>query len=98
MSASLTPKPCLGGRAALRGIGPSASGMLRLLTTDRLVLSGSLVQGQALAREVLPVQQVPGVAGGQAVRVQDGADILRPLLRRAVRHALRRLRRDLQSR
>ena len=58
---------------------------------------GPVVQGQALAREVLPVLQVPRVPGRQAVRQQDGEDLLRPVLRLSVCDPLRRLLRDLQS-
>lgn len=61
-------------------------------------LAGPVVQRQALARGVLPVRQVPRVAGGQAVRLQARQDLLRQLLRRAVRQPLRRLRRGLPRR
>lgn len=60
-------------------------------------VAGLVVQGQALARGLLPVQQVPRVTGGQAVRLQVGQDLLRQLLRCAVRLPLRRLWPDLQS-
>lgn len=41
---------------------------------------GSVVQGQALARGLLPLQQVQSVLGGQTVRQQGGQDLLRQLL------------------
>lgn len=65
--------------------------------TDGRFVAGLVVQGQALARGLLSVQQVPRVPGGQAVRLQVGQDLLRQLLRCAVRLPLRRLWPDLQS-
>ena len=52
------------------------------------LVSGPFLQGEALARVVLPVQKVPHLPGGQAVRVQGGPDLLRLLLRFAVRHPM----------
>ena len=42
-----------------------------------LLFSGPVLQGQALARGVLPVLQVPRLAGRQAVRLQGGQNLLR---------------------
>lgn len=44
------------------------------------IVVGSVLQRQALARGVLPVQQVSHVLGGQAVRLQVRQDLLRQLL------------------
>lgn len=61
-------------------------------------LQGPLLQGKALARSVLSVQQVSRVAGRQAVRLQGRQDLLRQLLRHAVRVALRWLWRNFPRR
>lgn len=59
---------------------------------------GFVVQGSSLARSLLLVQQVPPVAGRQAVRLQGRQDLLRPVLRLDVRHSLRRMWRNLPRR
>lgn len=59
---------------------------------------GPELQGQTLARSVFPVQQVSRVASRQAVRIESGQNLLRQLLRLAVRLEMRRVRRDLQGR
>merc|ERR1712241_1506071 len=46
---------------------------------------GSVLQGEALARGLLPLQQVPHQPRRQAVRIQGRSYLLWPLLRRAVR-------------
>lgn len=63
-----------------------------ILTEFLSNFAGSFVQGKALARGLLPLQQMPRLFSRQAIRVEEREDLLRQLLRRAVRLALRRLR------
>ena len=61
-------------------------------------VAGPVIQGEALARGVLRVRQVPRLPRRQAVRLQGRPHLLRAMLRRAVRHQVRRLRGRLQGR
>lgn len=45
-----------------------------------MIGTGSVLQGQALARGLLPVRQVSRVSGRQAVRLETRQDLLWQLL------------------
>ena len=60
-------------------------------------VSGSLLQREALAWELLQVQQVQDQLGGQAVWLQSWPHLLRLLLRRPVRRQVRGLQRRVQG-
>ena len=60
-------------------------------TRDHPAALGPVLQGEALARVLLQVQQVRHQPRGQAVRLQGRPHLLRALLRRTVRHQVRRM-------
>ena len=85
-------------------VGHMSQPKTRTYYSDRLFFSffmvhlGFVVQGSPLARGLFLVQQVPVVAGRQAIRLQGWQDFLRPVLRLYVRDSVRRMRRNLPRR